>query len=407
MRDMKTDELDWVREEDYPPATRGKVVVWGLLASSAFGGMVWQVYHYLVALRRLGFDVWYVEDSDRLLYDTKTYHPTEDFTANVELLGGFMQQIGFSRRWVFGRPASNGACLGALDRAALQVLYQDAEVAINLCGAQELQNVSADLKCLVYLETDPVQLQVGVASGDQSTIEMLDAYHHLFTYGENIGFPDCLVPVQRYNWQPTRPPVCLDLWTATPPGKGASLTSVANWKHKGKDVVWKGEAWRWSKHHEFRKFIQLPRKARLPMELAVGAISEAEKRQLEAYGWRTRPSGSLDDPRAYRHYIQGSLGEFTVAKEQYVRPRSGWFSDRSVCYLAAGRPVITQDTTFSKFVPTGQGLFAYTSEDEALTAIEAIAKDYEQHSAMAAEIAREYFDAQRVVGDMLRRVGLL
>ena len=96
-----------------------------------------------------------------------------------------------------------------------------------------------------------------------------------------------------------------------------------------------------------------------------------------------------------------------MSKEQYVRPRSGWFSDRSVCYLASGRTVITQDTTFSKFVPTGQGLFAYTSEDEALTAIEAIAKDYEQHSAMAAEIAREYFDAQRVVGDMLRRVGLL
>lgn len=404
---MKTEELAWVRVEDYPPATRGKIVVWGLLASSAFGGMIWQVYHYLVALRRLGFDVWYVEDSDRMLYDPQTYHPTEDFTANVRLLASFMEQIGFSRRWVFGRPAANGACLGALDRASLQTLYLDADAGINLCGAQELQNVTADIKSLIYLETDPVQLQVGVASGNRATIEKLDAYDHLFTYGENIGAPDCLVPVQRYTWQPTRPPVCLDLWSTASPGKGASLTSVANWKHKGKDVVWKGEAWRWSKHCEFMKFIQLPSKARLPMELAVGAISEAEKQQLETCGWRTRPSGTLDDPRTYRKYIQGSLGEFTVAKEQYLRPRSGWFSDRSVCYLAAGRPVIMQDTAFGKFIPTGEGLFAYNTEDEALTAIDAIARDYEYHSAAALETAREYFEAQRVVGDMLRRVGLL
>ena len=405
---MKIDELAWVREDDYPPATRGKVVVWGLLASLAFGGMVWQVYHYLIALRRLGFDVWYVEDSDRRLYDPQTRYPTEDFNANVRLLASFMQQIGFSNRWVFGRPADNGACLGALDRADLHKLYQDADAAINLCGAHALQNVSADLKCLIYLETDPVRVQVGVAAGHLSTIEHLDVYNHLFTYGENIGAPDCLVPVQRYTWQPTRPPVCLDLWAnKTPPGTGASLTTVANWKHKGKDVVWKGETWRWSKHYEFMKFIQLPNKARLPMGLAVGAISNAEKEQLETCGWRTRSVRTLDDPHAYRQYIQESLGEFTAAKEQVVRSRSGWFSDRSVCYLAASRPVITQDTAFGKFIPTGKGLFAYNTEDEALAAIDAIAGDYEYHSAAALETAREYFEAQRVVGDMLRRVGLL
>jgi len=405
---MKTEDLAWIREEDYPPATRGKIVVWGLLASLAFGGMVWQVYHYLVALRRLGFDVWYVEDSDRLLYDPQTRHPTEDFTANVRLLASFMEQIGFSRRWVFGRPAANGTCLGALDRAALEALYRDADAAINLCGAQEPQNVFADISSLIYLETDPVRVQVGVAAGHLATIERLDAYDHLFTYGENIGAQDCLVPVQRYTWQPTRPPVCLDLWaTKMPPEKNAVLSTVANWKHKGKDVVWKGETWRWSKHYEFMKFIQLPSKTRLPMELAVGEVSEAEKQQLETCGWHTRPAGTLDDPRAYHKYIQDSLGEFTAAKEQVVRPRSGWFSDRSVCYLAAGRPVITQDTAFSKFIPTGEGLFAYTTEDEALAAIDAIARDYDRHSAAALETAREYFDAQRVVGDMLRRVGLL
>jgi hypothetical protein len=214
--------------------------------------------------------------------------------------------------------------------------------------------------------------------------------------------------MERYQWHPTRPPVCLDWWmnTTEPPGDSA-LTTVANWRHNGKPVVWKDETFHWSKHLAFRRFIHLPHRARLPLELAIGAINEEEKAEMRRHGWRIVPSTTLAEPNAYREYICRSLGEFTVAKDQYVRPRSGWFSDRSACYLAAGRPVITQDTGFGNRIPTGSGLFSFSTEEEALAAIDAVARDYARHSGAAREIAREYFEAELVLGRLLRHVGLL
>ena len=390
----------------YPPNTRGKIVVWGLLASSPFGGMIWQVLHHLVGLRRLGFDVWYVEDSDRLLYDPVTYWLTADYAANVQMLSRYMDSVDLGDRWIFRPPGVRDSCLGAMDLAGLDRLYHEADAVLNLCGAQELRDDHSKIRCLVFLETDPVELQVAVANGDPEIIRKLDAYDHLFTYGTNLGAPDCLVPLERYSWHPTRPPVCLDWWaTSGLSPVGASLTTVANWKHTGKDVVWKGQTWHWSKHYEFLRFIKLPSRSSLPIELAVGAISNEDRAQLRNHGWRIVPS--LVEPSEYRDYISSSIGEFTAAKEQYVRPRSGWFSDRSVCYLAAGRPVITQDTGFGNSLPIGEGLFPFATEDEAVSAIDSVASDYARHSAAALEIAHEFFDAERVLGDVLHKIGLI
>lgn len=392
---------------DYPPRSRGRVVVWGLMANSPFGGMVWQAYHYLVPLRRLGFDVWYVEDTDEYSFDPVSYMPTWNPEANVRLLAKFMECIGLPDRW-FVRKPNQEECFGAKNYSDLLQLYREADAAINLCGAQEPRESHDVIRCRIYMETDPVKNQVAVASGDQSCIEMLAQFDHLFTYGENLGGDDCRVPIERFQWKATRPPVCTEWWaTSQPPADGSALTSVANWKHQGKDVVWKGETWRWSKHHEFLNFIGLPQRAKLPMELSVGAISKEDRESLLNNGWRVQPSNRLEAPETYRQYIRESRGEFTVAKEQYVNPRSGWFSDRSVCYLAAGRPVVTQDTAFGKRIPTGEGLFCYSDQDGALGAIEAIAADYERHSKAAAEIAREYFDADKVIADVLRQVNLL
>jgi hypothetical protein len=377
------------------------------MANSPFGGMIWQVYHYLVPLRRLGFDVWYVEDTDEFLFDPVSYMPTWDPKSNVGLLSQFMDRVGLSDRWVIRVPGRE-ECFGAADYAGLQQLYREVEAAVNLCGAQEPRASHEAIPCRIYLETDPVKNQVAVASGDEERIDELSRYDHLFTYGENLGSGDCRVPLERFQWKKTRPPVIVEWWaTGHPPSSAAALTSVANWKHKGKDVVWKGETWRWSKHHEFLKFIDLPQDAELPMELSVGAINDDDRRALFDNGWRIRPSDRLENPESYRRYIQESRGEFTVAKEQYVSPRSGWFSDRSVCYLAAGRPVIMQDTAFGNALPTGEGLHAYSDRAEALAAIKAIATDYPRQSTAAYEIAQEYFAAEHVVGDMLRTVGLL
>jgi len=397
-----------VSPNSYPPARRGTIIVWGVLASSPFGGMTWQVLHHLAGIRRLGFDVWYVEDSDTPVYDPVTYWPTPEYAVNVAYLARQMESIGLSERWIFRPPGISDACLGGRDLAGLQQLYREADAVLNLCGSHALRPEHREIRCLVYLETDPVGNQVRVASGDTRTIEMLAPYHHIFSYGENLGAPDCGVPVERFCWRPTRPPVCLDWWTTSaPPAAGVVLTTVANWKDAEKDIVWQGEIYRWSKHYEFERFITLPSRAALPLELAIGRISEAEQDHLRNHGWRLVPSVRVAEPSAYRAYIRASGGEFTVAKDQNIRLRSGWFSDRSVCYLAAGRPVITQDTGFGNVLPTGAGLFAFATAEEALEAMEIVAHDYAGQSAAARDIAQEYFAAERVLGDVLRRVGLL
>ena len=392
----------------YPPATRGTVVLWGLMGSYPFGGMTWQVLHHLVGFRRLGFDVWYVEDSDRYVYSANDYGKTADYEANVDYIARYMDRLDLGQRWIFRAPHSYETCRGARDMDGLARLYGEADAVFNLCGAQELLPHHSRIRCLVYLQTDPVADQVAVANGDEAKIQELDAYHHRFTYGANLNAADCLVPVERHSWLTTAPPVCVDWWeTDGPPPAGAALTTIAKWRHTAKDVVWQDEPWHWSKHHEFLRFMNVASRSPLPLELAVSSISEEEIGELNRHGWRTIPSATFKDPDDYFAYIRRSLGEFTVAKEQYVRPRSGWFSDRSVCYLAAGRPVIMQETGFSRYLPTGEGLFSFSTEEEALDAIEAVHADYRRHSAAARRIAREFFDAERVIGDLLRRVGLL
>jgi len=393
---------------NYPTASRGKLIVWGYLASYPFGGMTWQVLHYLVGLRNLGFDVWYVEDTDAEVRDPKTLWGNEDYSANVKFLKQKMELVGLGDRWVFRPPGIYDFCLGAVDISGLARLYREADAVINLCGSHELRAEHDQIDCLVYLETDPVPKQIAVANGDSDTIKTLERYKHLFTYGENIGADDCLIPVEKFTWHTTRPPVIVDWWqpdNERPQAK--TFTTITSWTHTWNDVTWQDELWRWSKHYEFRKFRTLPQHGDVPLELAVVGISDDEADQFRSAGWSLRPSSELSDPDTYRQYICGSLGEFTVAKEQYVRPRTGWFSDRSVCYLAAGRPVVTQETGFSKFIPCGEGLLSFQTEKDAAEALESIIADYERHSAAALAIAREHFEASGVLRRLTKTIGLL
>ncbi len=386
-----------------PLPDRGLIVVWGIFARMPYGGVTWQAMHHVMGLRRLGFDVWYVEDSDSPLYDPKTHWRTMEFEQNVRFLERWMSSLGMGDRWIFRPPGGGERPIGA-DEETLRDLYARADLVLNLCGSHEVRAEHGGIGRLAYVQTDPIELQVGLANGDDDVAPQLDAHDFHFTYGENLGAADCPVPLGSYRWLPTRPPVVLDWWASGNGPARDSLTTIANWHHEGKDVVWEGQRWHWSKDREFRRFQSLPSTAALPLELALGSIGEDEKEDLRRDGWNV--AESIGDPQRYRDYIVDSAGEFTVAKEQYVAPRSGWFSDRSACYLAAGRPVVTQDTGFGKFVPTGEGLFAYSTAEEAAAAIEAIAGDYERHSAAAREIAREYFDAERLLERMLAEAGI-
>jgi hypothetical protein len=200
----------------------------------------------------------------------------------------------------------------------------------------------------------------------------------------------------------------MDFWEGPSiPDADSRLTTIFSWKHTGRDVRWDGETWHWSKDREFRRFLTLPSVSALPLEICVGGISDAERQEVARYGWSVKNAVDYREPDDYRNYILRSLGEFSAEKEQVVVSRSGWFSDRSVCYLAAGRPVIVQNTAFSNFLPTGAGLFGFSTLDEAATAIEAVSSNYEKHSRAARDLAREYFDADRVVRNVLETVGVI
>jgi hypothetical protein len=207
-------------------------------------------------------------------------------------------------------------------------------------------------------------------------------------------------------WRPTRQPVAIDLWEHALPA-GDAYNTITTWSNKGKDIAYRGDTYYWTKDREFERLLDLPRRRpNVAFELAAGVSPDVRRRLLE-HGWRQVSSVEVSrDVARYRTYIQSSRGEFTVARDQYVRPRTGWFSDRSACYLAAGRPVITQDTGFGKHLPTGRGLFAFTTLEDVVQAIEVVETDYAAACRAAHAIAAEYFDAERVLASLMARADL-
>jgi hypothetical protein len=387
------------------PPTRGEVVVWGMLARAPYGGMTWQVLHHLAGLRRLGFDVWYVEDSDCMLTDPATYWPTVAYEANVRHLAAQLERIGLGERWAF-RPPRTNEYLGALDRHGVAALYARADAVFNLCGSQELLARHDDIRCLVLLETDPTFKQIGIVKGNPRCLTEVERYDHLFTYGTNLFGASCTIPVERYHWNITRPPVVVDWWSEEPSSDAGALTTIATWKHTDRDLEWEGKRLRWTKHRQFRRFWDLPRRSELPLEIALRGATTEEQAELERYGWQLRDAADFADPDAYRSYVRSSAGEFSFAKEMVVETQVGWLSDRTVCYLAAGRPVIVQDTGFGTAVPAEGGLRAFRDVESALDAISIVASQPQLERKLALELANDVFAAEVVLGEVTSAIGL-
>jgi hypothetical protein len=386
-------------------APTGRIIVFGIAFWYPLAGVTYQFLHYLIGLRRLGYDVYYVEDSGRWVYDPRINDLSPDASSNVATVARALDAYGFAGHWAFRGHYPGGRCFGMTEERLMR-LYGEADAFLNVTAAQELRDEHLRIPRRIYVESDPFAVQVRAAEGDQSTRETLAEHNVLFSFAENLGADDCLVPTAGVQWQATRQPVVVDLWTDGPPPDEAAYTTIATWHNKGKDFEYQGRRWHWTKDREFKKHLDLPRRTGARFELAIGDDEDA-RRLLAKHGWRRTDSFRVSaTPQRYRSYILGSCGEWTVAREQYTRPRTGWFSDRSACYLAAGRPVVTEDTGFGRFLPTGEGLFAFSTTDEAAAAIEAIEADPARHQRAAAEIAREYFDAEKVVGSLLARAGL-
>jgi len=388
---------------------RKRIVVMGFMGGMPIAGVIWQHIHYIVGLQQLGHEVYYVEDSARIPYNPETFEVNVEFDYAAKILDQLAREFDFKNRWAYCARYVKENPTAGLSLKKIRELYCDADAILNICGTQEFNDDLLKSDRIIYVESDPGVEQIKIDNGVRSTIDYLGRHHTLFTFGENVGTKRFPVPLHGFKWNPTRQPIVTDLWkTSRAPKRAAVFTSIANWSTSGlKDIAWRKRKYLWSKSREFLRFVAAPKKAGETFELATNISDPRTRGKFERNGWRlVSPLQMSVDYWLYRDYIQESKGEFTVAKDQYVRLNTGWFSDRSACYLAAGRPVITQETGFTKNYGSDAGLLAFRSLSEIGKAVKRINADYKKHSDAARQIARDVFEAKTVLKSLLDRAGI-
>ena len=383
------------------------IVVAGYLVRFPLGGYAWQAAHYLLGLRALGYDVWFYEDTGHysVAYNPATGAFDSTYSYGIAAVGDFLNRLGLGDRWLFV-DVDRGLQYGP-GAQRVNNLLKEADLFVNLGGMNCLPLERRGGRPSVYIDFDPVFTQIKLESGDAVLAALLEEHTHLFTFGENIGTPRSPAPTAGYRWHPTRQPVAVELWAnAGQPGR--AYTTVGKWDAQGRDLTYNGETLQWRKRTEWLRCLDLPARTAAEFEVAMNIESvPGDPERLAAYGWRVvDPIKVSIDPWRYRDYVRASRGEFTVSKDMNVRLRSGWFSDRAACYLAAGRPVVEQDTGFGDVLPLGPGLHAFRTVEDAAAAVELIEAEYERASAHATEVAREYFAAEKVLAELLRQIGV-
>jgi hypothetical protein len=380
----------------------------GFMGSCPIAGVIWQHIHYIVGLQRLGHDVYYIEDSARLPYNPETFEVNNEFDYAARLLNRLSREFGFKNRWAFCARYLPRNPTAGLPLKKIRQLYRDADAILNICGAQEFNDDLLVSDRILYIESDPGVEQIKIDKRTKLTIDYLRRHRALFTFGENVGTKGFPVSTHGFKWFPTRQPVVTEFWkTSRAAPRAAVFTSVANWSTSGlKDIIWRGDKYLWSKSREFLRFISAPKKSGETFELATNIEDVKTRAKFLRNGWRLQCPLQLSvDYWLYRDYVRRSKGEFTVAKDQYVRLNTGWFSDRSACYLAAGRPVIIQETGFRTIYGGGAGLLSFRSLSEIVDAVKTINADYAKHSRAARALAREFFEAEKVLKSILDRAG--
>src|SRR5262249_28680206 len=247
------------------------VVVLGMMGRSPFAGVGWQVLHYLEGFRRLGCAVTYIEDTGEWPYDPEQNTITDDCRYTTGYIGRLMEWCGLPDRWAYIAAAQGGRAMGPVGAQVGELLAR-ADVLVNLTGATVLRDEHLRVPVRLYVETDPVQPQIDVARGDRAKIALLEAHTHHFSYGENLGAADCLVPVEQFRYRPTGQPVVLDWWPTTPawrPDDRSAFTTIATWRQSDRDLEWKGTLYTWSKHQQFLQYVDLPGRVQPPLELAL------------------------------------------------------------------------------------------------------------------------------------------
>jgi hypothetical protein len=383
-----------------------KIVVTGLLAQYPFGGVTWDYIQYLLGFRALGHEVWYLEDSGVWPYDPVDQTYTEDCSRNVAALAQIMADFDLADRWIY-RNGANGQFYGLGDSVARELLAH-ADVVANVSGAALLQDYELGSSHLMFLDGDPMFTQLGLVDETKPDYAAnLRRYHSHFSFGLNIGQPDCLVPTGGIVWRPTVQPISLAHWPVAPQPPQRGYTTVMNWASYA-PKAWQGHIYG-QKDLEFQKFLDLPKYSPVTFELAMGQGPGRTRptEKLRELGWTIlEPDEIVPDYRRYHDFISDSRAEWSVAKHGYVQSRSGWFSCRTACYLAAGRPAVVQDTGWSRYLPDEGGVLPFRSIEECVAQIERIEKDYSQHQRLARALAEERFSAEKVCAALLRDAGL-
>jgi hypothetical protein len=380
-------------------------IVSGALANKpGNGGNAWTRLQWVLGLRRFGFQVYFVEQISReTCVDGRGQVATFEDSRNCE----YFRQI--CRRFNLSETASlvyeQGIAVAGISLAQLAAVAKQAELLVNISGHLTLPAIKEPPRRKIYFDDDPGYTQFWHASGTSAAqLEGHDAY---YTVGAGIGHASCSIPTGGIPWKPTPPLVVLDQWPAAelPPARG--FTTIASWRGAYGRVAFAGRTFG-QKAHEFRKFVELPQQTgqRFEIALEIHAAENNDIAQFENHGWQLTDPGEVALPDAYQRYIQTSAAEFSVAQGIYIETRSGWFSDRTACYLASGRPALVQDTGFSRTLPVGEGLLVFRTLDEAAEGVLRITSNYERHCRAARDVAARCFDSDRVLGRILNEIGL-
>jgi hypothetical protein len=384
-----------------------RIIVAGMAAQYPVGGVAWDYLQYVVGLHRLGHDVAYHEDTWCWPYHPQHRTMTDDPVYSAAYLRDFFDRYApeLADRWHYLH-LHETSC--GMSRAAFDAFARSADLFINVSGASLFPDALSPHCLKVFIDSDPGynQIILGERPSWSENVERwcagVHAHDRHFTYAENFGAADCTMPNAGIAWRKTRMPVVPDLWAAHPEriAPASPWSTVMTWNvFKGK-LEYRGVEYH-GKAAEFAKIADLPRRTGRNFRVAVGG-TEAPLDQLAASGWTAEdgPSATLT-PQDYQDYLAASRGEVSIAKQVYVALKTGWFSTRSACYLAASRPVVVQDTGFSNLLPVGRGLHAFTTADEAAAAIEAVEGNYEAETKAAREVALAHFDARDVLSRLI------
>jgi hypothetical protein len=377
----------------------------GALANKPFnGGNAWSRLSWLLGFKRLGFEVWFVEQINRDCC-VDACRTVTDFTnsVNVAYFKAVMKQFGLEKSSAL--ICDDGHVWG-MPLAELATRACKTDLLFNFGGHLTLPELKMAPACKVYYDDDPGFTQFWQAAGSGGA--RLEGHDFYFTLGANIGAADCPIPTVGIAWRHTRPPVVLEDRPACASGTLERFTTIASWRGPFGPVTHGGKTYG-LKCHQFRRFIEMPRCSRQPFEIAlqIHPADQKDSDALRANGWRiVDPRPVAGTPDEFRRYVQNSGAEFSVAQGIYVDTNSGWFSDRTAGYLASGRPALVQETGFSRYIPASEGLLSFRTMDEAVEGAECLVRDYAHHCRAARGVAEGYLDSSRVIRKVLEEIGL-